>query len=334
MFRTVRQINEMTDIVTDGQTEFVAKKIFPEDMGIYETLARLQNTPYIAKIYGVFVIDDALCAVREYVEGVTVEDYIEKHGPFDERRVKLFAEDICRGLAVIHSAGIVHRDINPSNIIINPAGIAVIIDFGISRTVKPGKSADTAVLGTQGYAAPEQFGFKQTDKKTDIYAVGVLINYMLTACLPNEKTAAGHFGNIVRKCTKPDPSDRYRCAQEIIYALNHPVLGVNIFCYIPGFRSGKIWHGVIATVYYLFLVLLVLVLSVGEDNKMSFPVFLFILLDFIAPVLILTDFLDWSSRFKFTVFMKKSRLIALKIALTVLCAAPIPVVAFCRELFK
>ena len=201
-------------------------------------------------------------------------------------------------------------------------------------TVKPGKSADTAVLGTQGYAAPEQFGFKQTDKKTDIYAVGVLINYMLTACLPNEKTAAGHFGNIVRKCTKPDPSDRYRCAQEIIYALNHPVLGVNIFCYIPGFRSGKSWHRVIATVYYLFLVLLVLVLSVGEDNKMSFPVFLFILLDFIAPVLILTDFLDWPSRFKFTVFMKKSRLIALKIALTVLCAAPIPVVAFCRELFK
>ena len=102
MFQTVRKINEMTSIVTDGYAEYVAKKIFPEDIEIYEKLARIPpDTPSIAKIRGVFSVDDSLCAVRDYVEGVTLEEYIEKYGPLDDTRVKLIVGDICKGLNAV-----------------------------------------------------------------------------------------------------------------------------------------------------------------------------------------------------------------------------------------
>lgn len=324
MFKTVRTINEKTSIVTDGMTDYVAKKIFPDDIEIYETLAKLPvHNPNIAKVRGVFVIDDELCAVRDYIEGVTLGGYIEKYGPITAKRAKMFTEDICNGLTVVHALGMVHRDISPSNIIIDPIGNAVIIDFSISRTVKPGKSADTMILGTQGFAAPEQFGFNQTDSRADIYAVGALLNYMLTGKLPNEETAPGPLGKVVLKCTKPDPSDRYRSTREIVFAMNHPVLGVNIFCYIPGYRSGNLRNGVIATVYYLFIALYVFAFAYGDEQRMKLPHYIFLLLNLIAPVLIMTDFLDWSKRLKFTAFMEKRKLLALKIALCVACAVPI-----------
>ena len=323
MFQTVRIINEKTSVVTDGQTEFIAKKILPEDIDIYEKLARVSpETPNIARIRGVFPVDDSLCAVRDYIDGVTLEEYIEKYGPADEKRTKLIAGDICKGLAAVHALGIVHRDINPSNIIIDPIGKAVIIDFAISRTVKKNQPSDTQILGTQGYAAPEQFGFNQTDPRTDIYALGVLVNYMLTGHLPNEKPAFGHLGNVVRKCIKPDPSDRYRSVREVAFALNHPVLGVSIFCYIPGFRSGKPLHIIAAVLYYLSLLFFLMVCSVGKDVKLNPWQFLFFVFDLVAPVLILTDFLDWSKRIKLTAFMSRGKLLALKILLSVICALP------------
>lgn len=86
----------------------------------------------------------------------------------------------------MHKYSITHRDITPSNIIIGFDGVVKIIDFGISRLHKENAKHDTQVLGTEGYAAPEQFGFKQSDCKTDIYALGVLLNYMLTGHIPSE----------------------------------------------------------------------------------------------------------------------------------------------------
>ncbi len=324
MFETVRRINEMTSIVTDGRAEYVAKIIFPEDVPVYRHLARISaETPNIARIHGVFTVNGELCAVRDFVEGMTLEEYRKMNAPLPDREVKRVVVDVCRGLIPVHAAGIVHRDITPSNIIIDRDGRAVIIDFGISRTVKPGKLADTMILGTQGYAAPEQFGFRQTDARADVYALGVLINYLVTGRLPNEERAIGSLGKVAEKCTKPDPEDRYRSAREVAYALNHPFLGVNFLCYVPGFRTGKPLHMVVASLYYLCLFLFLMIVSYGKDSKMDVWQFLFFVFDLVAPVLIITDFLDWSKRIKYTASMSKSNLRSFKIALSVLCALPV-----------
>ena len=92
------------------------------------------------------------------------------------------------------------------------------IDFNVSRKVT-NASRDTVVMGTVGYASPEQLGISQSDARTDIYAAGVLLNVMLTGKHPSETLASGKAGKIVRKCTAVNPSDRYQTAKKLFDAL-------------------------------------------------------------------------------------------------------------------
>ena len=91
---------------------------------------------------------------------------------------------MCKALWVLHSLGAVHRDVKPENIILRGSE-AVLIDFDAARLYKPEESGDTQVLGTTGFAAPEQYGLSQTDRRADIYAVGILMNVMLTGEHPS-----------------------------------------------------------------------------------------------------------------------------------------------------
>ena len=101
------------------------------------------------------------------------------------------------------------------NVILTNEGEVKLVDFDIARIYQPGKSKDTDMMGTQGYAAPEQFGFGQTDARTDIYAMGVLLNYMLVREFPMEKLTEGKFRTIVLKCIKINPEDRYQNVDEL-----------------------------------------------------------------------------------------------------------------------
>ena len=96
---------------------------------------------------------------------------------------------------------------------------AVLIDFDASRIIKPEGTADTVVLGTTGYAAPEQFGLSQTDGRADIYSLGVLLNVMLTGQHPSRQLTAGHAGRVVQRCTMTSPEQRYHSVQELREAL-------------------------------------------------------------------------------------------------------------------
>ena len=104
-------------------------------------------------------------------------------------------------------------------VIIEKNGRVVLVDFNASRVYAPETSADTVVLGTLGYAPPEQFGISQSDEKSDIYAVGVLLNVMLTGKHPSEALAKGKAGKIVLKCTQIDPQSRFKSVEKLIEAL-------------------------------------------------------------------------------------------------------------------
>ena len=97
----------------------------------------------------------------------------------------------------------------PENVIIR-GDEAVLIDFDASRIVKEDQRADTVVLGTTGYAAPEQYGISQTDGRADIYSLGVLLNIMLTGKHPSMELAPGKLGRIVQRCTQINPKKRYK----------------------------------------------------------------------------------------------------------------------------
>ena len=125
---------------------------------------------------------------------------------------------LCDALTALHDRGIVHRDIKPENVMVDKSGRVVLIDFNASR-IESEAIKDTVIMGTVGYASPEQLGLAQTDARTDIYAIGVLYNVMLTGQHPSVTIATGKTGRIVRKCTAVNPNERYHTAIELWAAL-------------------------------------------------------------------------------------------------------------------
>lgn len=249
MTEILKVYNENTSLALKDGTVCVFKKIDINDIGTYSALSKVK-CEYLSKIYGIEAVDGELFCSAEYVDGISLESYLQTNGTLDDETATKFAKEICIGLCSVHNVGVIHRDITPNNIIITPENKAVIIDFGISRKYKSGKSLDTHILGTQGFAAPEQFGFTQTDERTDIYSLGVLINYMKTLCLPNEKMCTGKLQNIVKKATCIDSAGRYNNAYQMLTQLSESEEkekvpeqaakpGKKFFSRLPGFRSGN-----------------------------------------------------------------------------------------------
>lgn len=153
----------------------VKKEIDPTQKEIIE-FRRRQNSKYYPQIFEFFEGRGKWILIEEYIEGVTLREYMmgEK---LSEQEALNFAVQICQALLPMHCATsmIVYRDLKPENVMVTSDGYLKLVDFNISRTFEIGKSRDTVLLGTAEYAAPEQFGYYQTDNRTDIYAFGVLL---------------------------------------------------------------------------------------------------------------------------------------------------------------
>ena len=197
----------------------VKKQIEKNNINIYKALSQMQIRG-IPQIFSVADSPDAPVVFYEYIEGVTVKEYISRYGKMDAQSASKYVSDICAALSWLHRLGIVHRDITPSNVIIGNSGQCYIIDFGISRYIKENSSVDTQILGTAGFAPPEQFGFRQTDAKSDIYSTGVLFNFMLTGAMPDKIMAPDPFTGIINRCLALDPVNRYASAMELHTAIS------------------------------------------------------------------------------------------------------------------
>lgn len=171
---------------------------------------------YIPKIYECIQTDTNLIVIEEYLSGKNLEEML-KEKYFSEKDAADIIICLCDALYPLHHAKmpVICRDLKAENVILTNEGEVKLVDFDIARIYQPGKSKDTVMMGTQGYAAPEQFGFGQTDARTDIYAMGVLLNYMLVREFPMEKLTEGKFRTIVLKCIKINPEDRYQNVDEL-----------------------------------------------------------------------------------------------------------------------
>lgn len=192
----------------------VKKQMGPGQAGIYRIL---QDSPLesIPKVHSVIVLDGCCTVIEEFIQGETLGQVLEREKTLSDERLVSCCVQLCDALEWLHQHGIIHRDINPSNILIDTQGKARLIDFDISRAVRPDANCDTAILGTVGYAAPEQFGFCQSDGRTDLYALGVLINVMATGFPPSQQRATGELGAIVERCIRLDPNDRIQTAAQL-----------------------------------------------------------------------------------------------------------------------
>lgn len=195
---------------------FVLKKLSVYDRRVFEYLTAhpVPGTPHIQELVEA---DECLYVVEEYISGITLKEYMEAHGPLSEAQAADWIRQICAILAPLHrqTPPIVHRDLKPGNLIVTPEGALVLVDFNAAKTVEGNRAQDTVLIGTVGYAAPEQYGFSASQPTADIYALGVLLNEMLCGHLPPEQMAGGRLEPVVRKCLQMDPANRYQTVQAL-----------------------------------------------------------------------------------------------------------------------
>lgn len=173
--------------------------------------------PHLPQIMEAAEQDGQTAVLEEYVQGDTLAELL-MGARLMEREARQVTMQLCQALHVLHSMGAVHRDVKPENVILRGSD-AVLIDFDAARIYKVASESDTQVLGTTGFAAPEQYGIFQSDERADIFSLGVLLNIMLTGKHPSREMAAGKMGRIVRKCTMTAPEQRYQSARALMEVL-------------------------------------------------------------------------------------------------------------------
>ena len=200
-----------------------------------EMLKKLSH-PNLPSIIDVIDGDGTFLIVMDYIEGRHLESVAKEYGAQSQEDVIEWAKQLCDVLSYLHSRKppIIYRDMKPSNVMLKPDGKVMLIDFGTAREFKENSVADTTCLGTQGYAAPEQYGgHGQTDARTDIYCLGATLYHLLTGHNPSEPPyemypirywnpeLSSGLEEIILKCTQKNPDDRYQNCGELLYALEH-----------------------------------------------------------------------------------------------------------------
>lgn len=332
-FKVIGTVNEKHNVYYVQNVEdkkiYVKKTLSVYNKDVYEYI-KSTGSAFYPKIYECVEKDNHLIVIEEYINGDTLEEIIRKRGMLSEKETGDIAIRLCRALSLLHShvPAFIHRDIKPSNIMITNDNIMKIIDINSAKEFHENSSEDTILFGTKNYAAPEQFGFGQSDKRTDIYALGVLINVCLTGQLPKDKLCTSHgFREIVKKCINIEPQNRYNDVGELMndimvvlgmrqqsgnqYKKSFLDLQLNIAGikpsprFLPGFRTLIWWKMITAVLGYGFMVWLTMTMNMTEkDGSQSPPLetncariaFFLILL---MTVFLVTDYLGMRSRLPF-----------------------------------
>lgn len=188
--------------------------------------------PMLPRIVGIEEDPKFFYIIMDFVQGENLKTVVASSGPQAQDTVVSWGVKLCDVLTYLHGKGIVYRDMKPANIMLSPDGNIKLIDFGIAREYKENASEDTTALGTEGYAAPEQYeGKGQTDARTDVYGMGITLFQLLTGVNPssyqenifsirlqNPNLSSG-LDKIILKCTNKDPKKRYQSTEELKKAL-------------------------------------------------------------------------------------------------------------------
>lgn len=262
-YKEIAILNEPHKVVLVQNTEsgqiFVKKTLDIYNCNVYSFL---KDNPImgIPKIHELISSGDKLIVIEDFISGQNLERILESAGPMPKDKVIKYTIKLCNIVVSLHqiNPSIIHRDIKPTNVIITPMDEVVLIDLNAAKYVND-KVEDTMLIGTRGYAAPEQYGFGSSDIQTDIYAIGILMNTMLCGKYSVDRPT-GEIGNIIRKCTELTPDNRYKNINELLNALDYLKNSPNGKKWKrflpPGFRSGNPVYITISVFYYIFVTLI------------------------------------------------------------------------------
>ncbi|MBQ8000272.1 MAG: serine/threonine protein kinase [Ruminococcus sp.] len=199
-------------------------------------LMKRLDHPSLPRIVDIIDNGITIYIVMDYIEGESLDKILNEYGAQPEELVIGWAKQLCDALSYLHSQkpSIIYRDMKPANVMLKPEGNIKIIDFGIAREYKEQNLADTTVLGTKGYAPPEQYS-GQTDPRSDIFALGMTMHHLLTGVDPRngEPYAPVRSWNpelsegieiIINRCVEPAAENRYQNCADLLYDLEHPEL--------------------------------------------------------------------------------------------------------------
>lgn len=261
---------------------FVKKILSRFSLNVYLQLKEL-NLSGIPKIYDIILDEASLILIEDYIHGQTLEQLLQKRTVFSSADCCDIMKKLCAVLAPLHQLNppIIHRDLKLSNIILTNENLLYIVDFDTARYYESGQEQDTELLGTKEYAPPEQYGFGQSDVRSDIYALGVIFNRLLTGEYPKHQLANGQYHFVISKCIRLDPEEHFQTVSELEAALvnashsdikkprtSFPSIksssGIFNRLQIPGFRTGKVWKMVLASLGYLSFIYCSLTMELTE----------------------------------------------------------------------
>lgn len=223
------------------------------------TQFNIAENKVIPQYIGEYKNEEYRCVLREYIEGISLNEYV-RNNPLTEDTLIELAIGLANAMKVLHDGepSIIHRDIKPENIIIKEDGTIALIDLGISRIFKKDRDADTVFCGTENFAPPEQYGFMQTDIRSDIYSFGIVLSWLLTGRTKPIQKPMTKLERVAAKCCEFAPNKRYKDDRALLRALHRATDRYRR-------RSRK---GIIAAVV-LFLVLSAGMLSAGIKYRQS-----------------------------------------------------------------
>ncbi len=213
--------------------------------------------PALPRIVDIIDNGVTIYVVMDYIEGESLDKILNEYGAQPEEKVIDWAMQIADALSYLHGQkpSIIYRDMKPANVMLKPEGNIKIIDFGIAREYKEQNLADTTVLGTKGYAPPEQYS-GQTDPRSDIFALGMTMHHLLTGVDPrngepyapvrqwNPELSEG-IEIIIDRCVQPALENRYQNCADLIYDLEHPELITKDF---KRKQKRKLWSFIISAI--------------------------------------------------------------------------------------
>ncbi|MGV8119115.1 MAG: serine/threonine protein kinase [Candidatus Xenobiia bacterium LiM19] len=232
-------MKEMMEVEIPTGERSEAVQLFAREAEMLYSLSH----PGLPWIFDFFSLEDSHYIVMEYIEGETLEERMKSHpGPCSWEEVLTWAEEICTILDYLHGRTphpVIFRDLKPSNIMITVEGRIKLIDFGIARHFNPGKVKDTHCMGTPGFSPPEQYGAGQSDERSDIYALGATLYYLLTKAdmiqyskrftplCTISPTVPHWFEEAIMKCLSVNPGERYQSVRMLEKDLLMRIAGSN-----------------------------------------------------------------------------------------------------------
>ena len=223
-YKALRALNTsgtvtLAENTADGR-KYVLKELPGESAAMYRRISELPPQENLMRVCEILLHGERSVAVCEYVEGQPLDELLSSGKTFPITALRRIISQLCNAVEHLHRYGIIHRDVTPKNIILDENLHLTLIDFDISRKFSGNREQDTTLYGTEGFAPPEQYGFRETGFTADIYALGVIMKLLLNSCPDCPPAQEVMLRKIAAKCTRFVPDKRYRSAGAVRRAVS------------------------------------------------------------------------------------------------------------------